>query len=304
MNFVDADWRVECVGLFARRIGRQLVRHGRHDAGGGRPQLGVAGIRIGLQRQQVAFAADDFVLVAGTGRNARQEDFPHAAFAAQTHGMAAAVPLVEVTHHADTLGVGRPYGEAAAGYAVAFSRRGAECFEGPQMRAFGEQPRVHFAEHLAEAVRIVLDRLAAVGPADAQPVGAFELHRGFEQAVVVHAGELLARAVFGGVDHRHFQRTGLEGADPGCAIGIGVRAEHGERIAVAGLQDLLDIGQREHVESLQRCCYRCLDLDGSLRQSPARKVGRPRLASLLSGLIDAAQHPRRQRDVDALDLVR
>src|SRR3546814_13449524 len=66
---------------------------------------------IGLQRQQPAVGSDDLVLVEGAPLQAGNEQLPDADLVTLAHDVAAAVPAVDVAHHADALRVGRPDGE-------------------------------------------------------------------------------------------------------------------------------------------------------------------------------------------------
>jgi hypothetical protein len=104
------------------------------------------------------------------GAHSGQKDFPGTAFAAQAHRVATAVPVIEVTDDADPLRVRRPDGESRSGDAVDFAEVRAEALEGPQVRAFGEQPDVHLAEYRPETIGII-GFLNAVFPGDAQAVG-------------------------------------------------------------------------------------------------------------------------------------
>src|SRR3546814_1783741 len=62
-------------------------RHAVDDRGGAGRRLGLEGIRIGLERDQLAARTADLVLVAGSGRHAREEDLPDAAAIPQPHRM-------------------------------------------------------------------------------------------------------------------------------------------------------------------------------------------------------------------------
>src|SRR3546814_5045762 len=69
---------------------------------------------IALQRQQPAVGSDDLVLVEGAALQAGNEQLPDADLVTLAHDVAAAVPAVEVAHHADAMSVGRPDCEAHA----------------------------------------------------------------------------------------------------------------------------------------------------------------------------------------------
>ena len=117
MHLVDRHRLVERVDVGAR--GRRTRQLGAidDDRSGGGAHFRAKAERIGLQRQQCAGAGDDLVFVFVAGARARHEDFP-IAVAAHAHGMAAAVPDIEVADHTDALRIRRPHHEADAGDAV------------------------------------------------------------------------------------------------------------------------------------------------------------------------------------------
>ena len=107
-----ARWRCAASGTRPRQL-----RRVDHDRGGRRPHLGGERQRIGLERQQLAVAADDLVFVFVAGARAGNEDFP-VAVAAHAHGVAAAVPEIEIADHADAPRVRREHHEGDAVDAV------------------------------------------------------------------------------------------------------------------------------------------------------------------------------------------
>ena len=116
-----------------------------HDRGRLRPHLGGEGDRIGLERQHVAVAADDLVFVLVAGARARHEDFPEAV-AAHPHGVAAAVPVVEVADDADAPRVRREHREGDAGDALEHHRVRAELVVELEVRAFAQQIEVELRQ--------------------------------------------------------------------------------------------------------------------------------------------------------------
>ena len=72
------------------------------------------------------------------GPHTGQEQLPDAVFTPQTHRMAAAVPEVELPHHRDALGIGRPDRKTDAVDAIQRNEVGAQPFIGTQMRALGQ----------------------------------------------------------------------------------------------------------------------------------------------------------------------
>ena len=65
-------------------------------------------IRVGLLSRIGLSLGDDAVLVQRTIANPSNESLPYAGTAAPSHGVATAVPIVEVADHRDRIGVGRP----------------------------------------------------------------------------------------------------------------------------------------------------------------------------------------------------
>lgn len=85
--------------------------------------------------------------------------------------MAAAVPGVEITHHADPAGVGSPDGEACPDDAVEGRGGGTEGVGQAEMAALGDEVKVEITKYQPERVG-VLGLLRAMGPANGQDVGA------------------------------------------------------------------------------------------------------------------------------------
>ena len=137
MHLVDGDRLVKIVGAAARRRRRHPLRQRRHQRGGIRAHLRLKGVRIGFQLG-IAVAIDDFIFVQLAGPHAGQEQLPNAVLTPQTHRMAAAVPEVELPHHRDALGVGRPDRKTDAVDAIQRNEVGAQPFIGTQMRALGQ----------------------------------------------------------------------------------------------------------------------------------------------------------------------
>ena len=127
MDFVDRHRLVVRVDIVARGLRARQLFGVNDDRGGRRAHFRAEAERIGFQRQQAAVARDDLVFVFVVGARARHEDFP-IAVAAHAHGMAAAVPEIEIADHADALRIGRPHREADAADAVERDDVGAELF--------------------------------------------------------------------------------------------------------------------------------------------------------------------------------
>ena len=112
VHFVDRHRCLAVVEGLALFRQRHLRRHAGYHAGGGRSHLGGEGKGVGLQRQQMAGAVQqfEFVMVAACGVG--HKDFPQAGTWMKAHGMAPAVPGVEVADHADAARIRRPDHEA------------------------------------------------------------------------------------------------------------------------------------------------------------------------------------------------
>ena len=144
------------------------------DGAGRRRNLVGAFHRVGLHLPLVV-RVEQLVLVDLARLDAGDEDLPDARGTELAHGVAAAVPGVEVADHADRVRVGRPDGERGAHDLVAGSTVGAAHrvvvaanarAQGlPQafVAAFPEQVGVHVADGGQVTVRVVLhDGLAAL----------------------------------------------------------------------------------------------------------------------------------------------
>ena len=85
--------------------------------------------------------------------------------------MPTAIPIVEVADNAHLARIRRPYREGGTGDAINRCDMRAELFERPEMRALHEQMDIQFAQHLAEAIRVldVVTLFAAVRE-DSEPV--------------------------------------------------------------------------------------------------------------------------------------
>ena len=112
--------------------------------------------------------ADDLVFVLVAGARAGDEDFP-VAVAAHPHGVAPAVPEIEIADHADAARVGREHHEGHAIDAFELHRMGAELVVELEMRALAEQMQIEIAEDRREAIS-VLELDFAVAESGAQPI--------------------------------------------------------------------------------------------------------------------------------------
>ena len=266
MHLVDRHRRTQLVTGHAgpaRRNLRELADH----RGGCRTQLGSKAVGVGLLRQEITLARTDFVLVAGSHPDARNENLPDTALATQAHRMTATIPGVEITDDADPLRIGRPHGKGHALDTVDLAQMRAEPLVRPQVRAFGEQPDVEFAEHRREAVGI-LDLLNASRPGDAQPVVeqlVASEDRGLEKAgMITQTGDLafgkfdenLARIR---INHMNRRCTGLYAAQPQTLFGVGMQSQYGKRVAVFATAQRQNFSFIQHISlsSVRIPCSRC-----------------------------------------------
>jgi hypothetical protein len=110
MDFVNGHRCIECIDIVARRRGARQRGGIEDNRCRGGPHFRAKSDRVGLERQQFAGSAQDFIFVFVSGARARHEDFP-IAVAAHPHDVAAAVPDIEVADDADPLRIGGPYDE-------------------------------------------------------------------------------------------------------------------------------------------------------------------------------------------------
>ena len=135
------------------------------------PQFEFLGIGIGLDVDVTGVALANFVLVQIARLQTGNEQLPHPGRAARTHGMAAPVPRIEIAHHADALGVGRPHGKAHSLDLVDRGGDSAQHAPGLIEFALGEQVKVMVGELRRETVGIPLHIAVARDGMDAQLVG-------------------------------------------------------------------------------------------------------------------------------------
>ncbi|MNM98353.1 hypothetical protein D3C81_1108820 [compost metagenome] len=236
VQLIDRQGRV--IGMALRALRHPVVvlpgvaERTRYLGRSARRQLGGAGQRVCLQGQYPVLA-QHLELVGFAHPQARHEQFPYPGAVAQAHGVAAAVPVVEIAHHRHPPGVRRPHREAHAVDAISLDRLGAEAPGQVTVVAFGEQVQVHVAQLRAEAVGVFGD-LLATGPADLQQVRVCLIEvRGEQprQAALLHFGE--DAPVMPGQD-AHIQGVGQEGADHLPARAVAMGAEYRKWIGVLG----------------------------------------------------------------------
>src|SRR5262249_5284519 len=84
----------------------------------------------------------------------RHEDFPEP-IAAHTHGMAAAVPEIEIADHTDALGIRDEHHKGHAGYAVERHRVRTELVVELEVIAFAQEIEIEVGQHGRKAVGIL-----------------------------------------------------------------------------------------------------------------------------------------------------
>ena len=126
-----------------------------HHRGGLGPMFRAEAEGVRLQGQPLSRGRLDLVLVAGPLAHLGEEDFPDAGGTPPSHGVAAAVPVVEVADHSDPLGAGRPDREVGARRTFVEHDVGAQAIVGPPMGALGPKVLVQLAQHRPEAKRVV-----------------------------------------------------------------------------------------------------------------------------------------------------
>ena len=110
-------------------------------------------VGIGLEAN-VPVGIPDFILVVSPFAHAGNENLPHPGSAQRAHGVAAAVPVVEIAHHADALGVGRPDRETGAGDAVDHPQLRAQLFVNPPLVAFAKEIEIGLTQRGQKGIRI------------------------------------------------------------------------------------------------------------------------------------------------------
>src|ERR1700704_5889500 len=118
MDLVDADGRGKSL-MLGPMVRPDLVLplvafEVPHHRGGAWPKLGGKAEGIGFVDAILRKARFDAVLVLRTLACARHEALPDAGRSPRLQGCFVGIPLVELTDHADRVGMGRPYGERHA----------------------------------------------------------------------------------------------------------------------------------------------------------------------------------------------
>ncbi len=185
----------------------------------------------------------------------RNEDFPHPAAVAHAHRMPATVPRIEVADDAHSSSVRRPDGEAHAVHPIDIPhahRVRAEEGEGAQVRTFAEVVEVGVADQRAEGVRVGVGSGRAVVPANVQAIVEAVLaprHLRFPKArgvALLQRDDCTLRrrlALAVRSDQLHGGGLRQHRANPQCTGSVGVQAECGKRVAVACMDEGVNVGR-------------------------------------------------------------
>ena len=206
------------------------------DHRGGARLIGLEGEGegVGLQREGLARARDDLVLVAGALGHTRHEELPDAVAGVQAHGMAAAIPAVPVADHAHPLGVRRPHGEDDAVDLLQARRVRAELVVDAVVGALAEQMKIVAGQRRGEPVGVLdlPDVAAVIDHPEAVPICHLFGHRHRPETGGMQGLQRVRPTVPVLRDQEHLAGLGQEGADRHAAVPVAVRSEHGEGIAV------------------------------------------------------------------------
>src|SRR3569623_1344264 len=264
MHFVDRHRRGE--GIHCRRGLKLWGELGfiEHDGSGVGPHLRLKCQRIGLQRQLLAMWTDDVELVATTGGDAGNEDFP-IAVAAHAHGVRAVVPIIEVADHANALCIRCEHDKGYAAHAFHRHRMGTELIEKLLMATFAEQIEIEIAQLWREAVGVLQlhDVVAIIG---AQAISAAALWQcALEQACIVKTRQLGAMPLF--IDRLDLRGMRQESAHNIAAV-LRMQAEIAERVRMAAFEDRVGFSGESHsATSVSLARMRSAPSSGTLNQS-------------------------------------
>jgi hypothetical protein len=118
------------------------------------------------------------------------ENLPHSNICAAAHRVVAMIPMVEITNDTDQPGIGRPDREMDSARSLMVNDMRAKLVKQPQVRSFRDQEVIGRAQHWPETISIG-------NPPIVRACGAVIFNRltrafdlAFEQAAIVHAGEL------------------------------------------------------------------------------------------------------------------
>ena len=160
MDLVDAHRRAPRIGRF-RAFGKCQIRPDemfglRDDGTRGGAHFAGESDRVGLERQEVPVARDDFIFVDGAFANSGGENFPEPGIDSFAHLMRTAVPAVEGADHPDPQRMRRPDGEMRPLDPLETQRVGAKPVVDLAMSALNKKIVVDFPEHGAECIGVFI----------------------------------------------------------------------------------------------------------------------------------------------------
>jgi hypothetical protein len=159
MHFINGNRRPVRDGRGPRRHVLNIVPFeivGASDDRGGRgAQFGPETERIGLERQQCAVGANDFIFIIYAFADAGGEYLPDSAIDALPHLMAAAIPMIEVADHGHAARIRRPYREQRAFNAFMCHRMRTEPIIETLVRALDQEVVIHRTQHRPVGVGVM-----------------------------------------------------------------------------------------------------------------------------------------------------
>ena len=152
VDLVERQRLVQPIGLRAAFQPRAIVPlvpvHVDHFRRRARRHLGAETERIGLLGHVVVVA--DLELVERSLAQPRHEQFPETAGDVLAHGVATAVPGVEIAHHAHAGGVRRPHREIDPVHAVDRSQLGPQTFVAAPVRPLVQEVQIVVGQQVGE----------------------------------------------------------------------------------------------------------------------------------------------------------
>src|ERR1700734_2018208 len=143
---------------------------GADDGGVLRPDLAGEAIGIRFQPKVVTDARQNFKFVNLAVSQFRDENFPDPAGLPGAHGVNAAIPEIEISHHADALRIRSPYRELHAAHAFDVADVSAKFFVFQVVSTFAEQVEIVIAKHRRKRVGIKSVKLIAIRKAEVDAV--------------------------------------------------------------------------------------------------------------------------------------
>ena len=158
MHFVNAYRGVKSLAFLARGhpfsivppVAVQVPDHGSRF-----------GAQLGRKPKGSDFIADvalvaglDFIFVQIPLSQTGNEDFPQTGCPPRPHGVASAVPLVEITDHAHPLGAGRPHRKMDPCHALVVDQVRTEFVVQPEVIAFRKKVQIELGQKRREAIRV------------------------------------------------------------------------------------------------------------------------------------------------------